>query len=642
MAKLLGELNNENAGEVKVVNAFLKLNDSVSIKPNLNLLGVLEIDLLVIHPDYGNFIIEIKNHPLSSIEKVESTKFILKPNPNLSSQLVFDPVSQARKQLFSLQQYFWARDSRPPYLFISAALPAISKEEFLNKFGENEYLDNMFFREDLENEDAIERILENCTSSPFQGRRVSKNIATDSRSSKLLIDVSSGLQKSPRKRSFEESNALFQNPKRMEHRNIERVRTSKLYRITGKAGTGKTYRLLKWANFHVVEGKSVLVLTFNNALAAELRRINANTDEIGSAKGNLIIFSFSEFLKHVEHRFGISVIASDDEDLSAAMERRYRVASKLNWDVLDKYDYIAIDEGQDVQDHVWEFIDQVANPEAHWAIVWAANQNLYVPDKALRNLKIYKFMQSLEKESVFPVEMPKSFRAKTFTWIMGQLLGDHAGPVGKLTNYAKFEQEIETYLASNPLQLERNLFTEQVIGSEIVWHSGQSEREKISTELDLMMSRISQLGDDAAEMILFSKRKDWRYQFVVDYLEDKNYPYVDFVTKKPENPYLSVMPNLIRISTIHRARGIDSTNSIVFGLDQISYVDTDAEDNIFENVGKNLMYIGLTRARFKTIIFGPNENLDFVPSDYSPVYEQLLIIYKILKPKIIQSRWNNN
>jgi hypothetical protein len=102
------------------------------------------------------------------------------------------------------------------------------------------------------------------------------------------------------------------------------------------------------------------------------------------------------------------------------------------------------------------------------------------------------------------------------------------------------------------------------------------------------------------------------------------------------------MPNLIRISTIHRARGIDSTNSIVFGLDQISYVDTDAEDNIFENVGKNLMYIGLTRARFKTIIFGPNENLDFVPSDYSPVYEQLLIIYKILKPKIIQSRWNNN
>ena len=644
MAYLIGDTSKSNLGEKIFADSIVKnLPDYASLKMNLDLLGVLDIDSLIIHPELGNFIIEIKNHSIKNLSSMNGSSFTLAPNPETPRDRIIDPVSQARNQLFSLQQYFWARNERAPYLFVGVAFTSISREEFREKFGNEELSRNIFFREDLVSLESIESVLKNLVDQPFQGRKVSKRIATDSNAQDILKKVCKGEFRSPLKRSFENASALFQDPKKMEHRDIEKVTNSKLYKITGNAGSGKTYRLLKWANFQANMGNSVLVLTFNNALASELRRINANTDEAGSPKGNLIVFSFSEFLKHTEQRFGIPPLVNVEEDISDVMERRYLNAVEHDWEQLEKFDYIAIDEGQDVQDYVWNLIKIISHEKTKWSIVWAKNQNLYAPDGSLNSLAIYKFMQAIDSRETFTAEMPKSFRSKTFTWILGQILGNHAGPVGNLTKYSDFEGHVEKFLATNPLQLEKNLFNKDVIDAEFLIAPQDNQLQRIESEINLMLNRVLQLGNDAAEMILFASRKDWRYKVVIDYLTAKEFPFVDHVKSFPDNPNVSVKPSEIRLTTIHRARGIDSTNSIVFGLENIEYADSTGEQKHLNRIGRNLMYIGLTRAKYRTVIFGPEENLNwsnFSPNSYSSLYEQMLIIHKILEPKIEAAVWN--
>lgn len=142
--------------------------------------------------------------------------------------------------------------------------------------------------------------------------------------------------------------------------------------VKGPAGTGKTLLALSLAVSQAESGRSVLLLTYTEALAFELSRRTEGSPVTVSSVGRLAL----EYLR----RQGFKEKESYTPEFWNKVMKK-AAASKL-FDKPDKWDLVIIDEGQDMDAEEWRFINKGLREDSRlW--VFADPGQAFWPDNAL-------------------------------------------------------------------------------------------------------------------------------------------------------------------------------------------------------------------------------------------------------------------
>lgn len=139
----------------------------------------------------------------------------------------------------------------------------------------------------------------------------------------------------------------------------------KLSLIKGRAGTGKTVRLLQQAKQLSDKGKRCLLLTYNHALVSDIKRLIAICGiPDGIDEGTVQVSTLHLFFYSLMKDFGIIEVkpfVNFDEDYKDALLRLKEATATKKIDIT--WDFIFIDEGQDWSDVEKEILFQIFGKE---------------------------------------------------------------------------------------------------------------------------------------------------------------------------------------------------------------------------------------------------------------------------------------
>lgn len=156
---------------------------------------------------------------------------------------------------------------------------------------------------------------------------------------------------------------------------LEALEGNRQMAVAGAAGTGKTLLALEKAMRCSQSGQRTLLTCFNNALAAYLKRLVGDVE-------NLTIASFHEFCGKMAHAANISlpnenVVSFYDDILPSSLERALSENAQL------RLDAIVVDEGQDFRDH-WLYALQLSLNDTDngcFHVFYDDNQRIYGGDQ---------------------------------------------------------------------------------------------------------------------------------------------------------------------------------------------------------------------------------------------------------------------
>jgi hypothetical protein len=166
---------------------------------------------------------------------------------------------------------------------------------------------------------------------------------------------------------------------------VDNPQSTKIRRLRGPAGSGKTVALAARAAVLASQGKSVLILTFNITLAHYIATlVGRHCRELGADRRMVDCIHIHGFCADVRSGYG-GVILSDDlfssesdepwdeyiEEVNQLYARRVRG--------LPKYDAVIVDEGQDFKLPWWNFIRTklVNGPESELLLAADISQDIY-------------------------------------------------------------------------------------------------------------------------------------------------------------------------------------------------------------------------------------------------------------------------
>ena len=328
-------------GEAEVLAAIAKLlNISENGEENYFLIpkstlgdynGSREVDLLLLHPVFGLYAIEVKNW--DSLDSISSEN-----NP-------FEQANEYQDLLLStLKNKF---GNIPINIEYRVIFPSISLDEANKYFEKNPYYANYknhtFFKENLEDKNVFERFF-NASNTVIPNKKTFLKIAS------LLVPTDK-LKKNQEKiiPVITKHEILYFDQKQL---SILNGYTGGFRIIRGVAGTGKTVILTNFVNNRLLEDSSekFLILCFNKNL------VQATKDSFADKfkKTNIAILSIMELLTRIE--FDFKVINADTntpltkkyelfETDEALKEFRKKFKARLQQKPID---YFLCDETQDM------------------------------------------------------------------------------------------------------------------------------------------------------------------------------------------------------------------------------------------------------------------------------------------------------
>lgn len=288
--------------------------------------GSREIDLLLLHPVFGLYIIEVK-----AWEKLD-----------INSQN--DPFKQVNEYQDMLLSRFKEEFNKIPInIEYRVIFPYISQEESEHFFAQNKYYSNFinhaFFKEDLEDNEIFSRFFNSSVSiipNKKEFLKIAKMVVpNDKIASKNIIPI------------ITNDEIVFFDHKQL---SVLNGYSGGFRIIRGVAGTGKTIILTNFIANRLkrYEDEQYLVLCFNRKLANDLE-----SSFTAAQKRNIDVFSVFEFLKKIdfnENIVGINTETSFDkryeifETTEALKEFRNKLRNYLR---THPYDYFLCDETQD-------------------------------------------------------------------------------------------------------------------------------------------------------------------------------------------------------------------------------------------------------------------------------------------------------
>lgn len=321
---------------------------SLLSKTNANKLIDGEIDFLVLNPQFGILVIEVKGGQI----RFDSGEFYQ------NGRKIKSPYEQAKTNKFNLIKYLkiYFGETVPVPIGYAVCFPDAPASE--------EFLDSNFGTITL-TASNIEYLSEHITDIMNSSISKFKDIDIDlfkhaQKSLQKIFEFGASLSD---KISVEERKVFALTDKQCEL--LDHIEDNKRVLIKGCAGSGKSIMAVKKAIRLSEINKSVLLLCYNVKLAEALKKATANYS-------NIETLTIGQFCKSYLDAAGVNT-----EELILNKVRLDTVLADLSGIIFRKYDGIIVDEGQDFSDSAWKIIKNLLKPASHYYVFYDPDQNIF-------------------------------------------------------------------------------------------------------------------------------------------------------------------------------------------------------------------------------------------------------------------------
>ncbi|MBM2815267.1 MAG: hypothetical protein HW421_2029 [Ignavibacteria bacterium] len=585
------------------------------------------------------FVIETKGHRAEDIQ-LNGVHLLVRYNDNLH-----DATTQSEKQKYSLSCYFKDRLNFTPYIFNFIWFRNISWNSIKQLLGDNEnvlnkhnYLPNTFSTQFLFQLACVQGtpytpIDKNTNTlkgySIFKCLKYKESFNLNEMHSifDLFEKVKEGVGQLTRKKIEQITKKLLDEQK------YAQAVGEKFVIISGRAGTGKTIKLLRIAcDLAISKGGRCLILTYNHALVSDIKRTLALAGIPDGIDNHTVqITTLHKFFYELLIGFGIvKNLENPEEDVKYIADylKRYKDYLKELYDYIDTgliqekeiqelmhnrhdkvaWDYVLIDESQDWSDSEKLIIFRIFGMEK---IIIADGI-----DQLIRSQKKCNWISGLKKDIDFRITHEKKG------------LRQEVNLVSFVNSYAK---EIGIYWEIEPKQ--------ELIGGKIIISTKEYSRELHQKEL----SRCKEFGNAEYEMMFLVPPKlvnvaktpngEERSFKLINEFEQMGIKIWDSTSKDLRTQYV-VDLSQHRLLQYESCRGLEGWTVVCLELDEfIKYkMDTFTEPEkdelrleTFQEQRDNFVYlwslIPLTRA-IDTIIITIKNKDSVVGHALRRVYEQ--------------------
>lgn len=578
--------------------------------------GVRDVDVFIVAPSIGAFVVEVKAIPIGLIEEIGYTKWkIAGRDPDAG------PVRQAYSASFGLREYLATRVSRPPFIVSTACFPRIERRSWNEAFAETEFCgdfaERLLFSEDFAfGAEVLRSRLDHIYRHPpvRAGARLDgayphpPRFVSPSTIESLNLALNPSAKPRPTPTDLERLQVI---EKGVSSKTLKDYPPDDVnYGIfTGHPGTGKTFRLMHLLLSHAYGGKKVLFCCYNKTLGADIRRL----------------LSFSEKLKHVHEyplvldvfQLAISDYHSNaltysqnghDEWLSYVVSE---VKTNRDRGVVDSFDMIAVDEAQELNQSERELILFHLKEGGSIFFAFGQGQEIY-RDRQKFSLQDAKTIFSgldftvspkaknlrrnfRNPEGVYfaahlfhvcfpdPESIGDAYRSLLSKAKNGQLGFDFGRTVGGAVEIYAIDDDSLPH-PDDPyfIDAKEELMVDRYFGFVTKEYEALTEKD---SPLDLLVLVPTEQSSSSR----------WARIALERFEAEKNVGFSDMTAERnrrivPEN-------GKIRLCTFHSSRGLEANRVLIFGFEQI--------DQLAQKMGfsaNNLGFIILSRSLFSTTV----------------------------------------
>lgn len=360
-----------------------------------------EIDFIVVAPNYGVFILEVKGGEISKKDGrwtytnrygVEHTKSE-SPFDQAKSGMysVLEQLSLTKGRRFN-NEFIWGYGVMFPDIDYNIESLEYNKEQVFDKRNHNnirDYIINLskYYREK-------EKFEKTVPLTSYAAEEIINILKTDFTTEINIVD------------SIEISNNIIYELTEQQYHFVKGLTYNERCLIHGGAGTGKTVLATKVAKDEIAKGKSVALFCYNLHLSEKLKA------DLGDIPSNCYVGSFTQFLEQLVVKHNL-VNIQEIENLSLFYKEELPC---LALEALEKerilFDYIVIDESQDlVNDYYFDILDLILDKGISKG-EWCAFGDFEIQTIYNRNVTLENVIKSLEQRncSFAKFELPLNCR----------------------------------------------------------------------------------------------------------------------------------------------------------------------------------------------------------------------------------------
>lgn len=612
MVKILSSLPSARSpyGE-KVVAKWVEdhLDDGWTACFNVNWLPVPETDVALLHPTHGVTAIEVKGHSLDEIVSFG-------PNhAEFSDGQKKHPALQARQASQRLSS--WAKElgtttaNGVPWISSTACFPRIRRVDFVKRFDNPEVLrqaQSMIFEDDMESTGAFIGVLQSARlTPPFGGNapRVARELKQQV--GWLLSELDDSLKASGSASSSHQATSGRVGAEEVAAAIAEefpwgQAGTSKVV-FRGLPGTGKTSILLEIARQHAQQGATVLYVTYNKTLAANVRALTArmsnNDVEFGHGPAGGWKITALDLWQLYAYVTELPLPQRMTSHRYERWEKKYdRALGKALTHFTERFDTVLIDEAQDLSDPGFRYAMALRDPDASVFVALGDGQLLYRKDLAP---ELRDWLGKVDHER----HLFRSFRKSHASDLVIKAFIEHGTDLDQAT--LSLEGKVADEADKKATGKSRTKGT-----IDLIKNAGKiTLREREGKRLDPAVYQwelheyLRKWRDESPDgvvdaLVIFRRKEDIDSSAVRITLDGGHIPYSDLL--REDNRRNPTPERGVRLTTFHSSRGLRAKYAIVFGFDQMSDLPHE----------HHLAAIALSRATDETVVVVARDS----PSQY--------------------------
>lgn len=578
--------------------------------------NVKDLDALFVHPQFV-IAFEIKAITIDMLNQIGMGQ----TDWHIQGRKNSNPIHQAYNASIDLRNFLKQRSINPPFMVASAIFSEIYSQDFLNKFSNpsNSYInlivERCLFKEDFEKGhlwllNKLQRIYYNPPireGAKFAINNINNFIRNFSKQFESIKPNEATVTENQKLRAIEsEVNAD------MQQNNL--IKKSCIFK--GYPGTGKTYRLQVTASYALRENKSVLYICFNKTLRTDIKRFYKFMENIFLQQG--IEADFEIYDIYEKAKKSIQKIIAVPEDGSS--EDNYQEWLELCYDDIKqnihnqkKYDFILIDESQDMSELDFRFIKLFSKENTIFQIAYGDGQDIYNKKSDLDSIRSFF---NIPDNKIITIK--KNFRNTINQYTVAYSFYEFWN---KPENYKVFDNYFAKYrIHKKKLELDFDRqstsdvlfrsFAFDTIDFEnfgaFLFENTVSQYKSIIEEF-CNRKIIEEQAKPFSVLILVNNSDD--YKVIMEAIKrytyecrQKNYD-ISYIDYYDNSEIRRVVPqdNQIRICSYESSRGLEGELLLVFGLHKIDDMTEECTPLEQERYRKSA-FIALSRGVFRTVI----------------------------------------